>query len=158
MPLSRFTQTCPLDLAEAIWPSEAAPVDAVFVVFGAADPDDDPELIAFDDVAAGALELLAGALAGAAAGADAGAEAGAEPEAAVLVSLAADFFDRLFLVVVLAPVSVAAVALPDAGAALPVEPEAAVVSLAADFLDRLFLVVVDVDESPPAAVEPEAAD
>ncbi len=70
MPLSMFTHTCPEDLAPAICESEAAPVGAGFVFFGAvaiAGPDDDPpedeppagaELaILFDGVEAGAGAL-----------------------------------------------------------------------------------------------------
>ena len=144
MPLSRFTQTWPLDFAAATWLSEAAPVGAVLAAFGAAEVEG---AIAFDDVEAGALEVLAGAAAGAA--------AGAELEAA-LESLAADFFERLFFVGA-ALESVAAVEDPAAGAAAGAEPEAALESLAADFFEWLFLLGV-ADASPLAGAADPAAD
>src|ERR1700751_1867907 len=97
MPLSRFTQTLPPDLAKAMAESDAAPVGAAFggVFLGGA------------ELATGALEAdeLAGALGaiadlfdGGVAGAELALEAGAaicEPPAAV------DFFLLFFVVVAL---------------------------------------------------------
>ncbi len=89
MPLSRLTQTLPLDLAEATSGSEASPLGAGLLAFFA-----------------GAGALAAEALAAGLAGIDdlldaavAGAAAGAEP--AALVS-SAGFFLRLFLGVAVA--------------------------------------------------------
>lgn len=92
MPLSRFTQTLPLDLAEAISLSEAAPVEADFVevCFGGAG-----ELLA-----AGALAgvLAEGLIADLFAAGVTGAAAGA----AIPESLAVALFFLLFFVVVVA--------------------------------------------------------
>ena len=88
MPLSRLTQTFPLDLAEVMSESEAEPEGAGLLAFLAG-----AGLEA--GAAAGALDVLvvADLLAAGVAGAAAGAEAAAEPDS--LVSL---FFFRLFLV------------------------------------------------------------
>src|SRR5882672_4522401 len=89
MPLSRLTQTLPLDFAEATSGSEASPLDAGLLVFFA-----------------GAGALAAGALAAGLDGIDAlldagvaGAAAGAEP---TVLASSADFFFRLFLGVAVA--------------------------------------------------------
>ena len=135
MPLSRFTQTLPLDFAEVICESDAAPVAAAFVeVF-----------LGGAGLAAGALEaeLEAGELAGAlgaivdllAAGA-AGAELAFDAGAAICESLAVVDFFLLFLVVV---ALVSLLALVVVAAVLLLAGAAAVVS--ALFL-RLFFVVV----------------
>jgi hypothetical protein len=146
MPLSRFTQTLPLDFAEATSESEAAPVAGAFVevFFGGA------------ELVAGALEVeeLAGVLGAIVDLLDAGvagAELAFDAGAVICESLAAVDFFLLFLVVVafvslLAFVLVAAVVL-GAGAA-------AVVS--ALFL-RLFLVVVLESAVVPAVWSPLAA-
>ena len=97
MPLSRLTQTLPLDFAEAISDSDAAPVGAAFAVF------------------LGAVLVVVGLLAGAElavffAGVEAGAGALAgveDPAATALVSLAAALLFLLFFAV-LALVSPAA--------------------------------------------------
>lgn len=145
MPLSRFTQTLPLDFAEATSESEAAPVAGAFVeaFFGGA------------ELAAGALdaEELTGALGAIVDLLDAGVagvELAFDAGAAICESLAVVDFFLLFLVVValasLLALVVAVVALL-AGAA-------AVVS--ALFL-RLFLVVVLESAVVPAAWSPLAA-
>jgi len=143
MPLSRFTQTLPLDFAEATSESEAAPVAGAFVevFFGGA------------ELAAGALEAeeLAGALGAIVDLLDAGVagvELAFDAGAAICESLAAVDFFLLFLVVValesLLALVVAAVAL------------LAGVVVSALFL-RLFLVVVLESAVVPAAWSPLAA-
>jgi hypothetical protein len=170
MPLSRFTQTLPLDFAEATSESEAAPVAGAFVevFFGGA------------ELVAGALEVeeLAGVLGAIVDLLDAGV-AGAEfgAGAAICESLAAVDFFLLFLVVVvlaslLAVVLVAAVPLLAGAAAVVsalflrlffvVVPESAVVLAAwsplaaasVDFFLRLFFVVlVSAVVLPPAVAD-----
>ena len=87
MPLSRLTQTLPLDLAEATSESEAAPEGAAFVAFLAGAGLEAGAVAGAPDELVDA-DLLAGGVAGAEAGAEAGAGAS---ESAVL------FFLRLFL-------------------------------------------------------------
>src|SRR5215471_13974816 len=134
MPLSRFTHTFPLDFAEAISGSEAAPVGGAFVeVFlGGA------ELAAGAEVdveeLAGALGAVADLLAAGVAGAELVVEAGAESLAAVLLFL-------LLLVVALVSALVLLLTPLLAGAS-------AVVSAA--FFLRLSFVV------PPASAAVEA--
>ena len=88
MPLSRFTQTWPLDFADAIALSEAAPVAAALLALGAGELG----AIEFDDVLAGALEDFAGAAAGALDGTGTGVEPPVVAGAA-MVSVAVDFFE-----------------------------------------------------------------
>src|SRR5579864_1482795 len=109
MPLSRFTQTLPLDLAEVISVSEAAPAGAALLVVCLA------EVEALEGAAelAGALAgLLVADLLGAAA---AGAAAGAGVVAAELpaVAFSPPFFERLFFAV---PVSALVACSPPAAA------------------------------------------
>src|SRR5579862_1831473 len=149
MPLSRFTQTLPLDFAEATSESDAAPVGGAFVevFFGGA------ELAVGVLEAAVEAEELAGALGAIADLLDAGvagAELAFDAGAAICESLAAVDFFLLFLVVVavaslLALVLVAAVALL-AGAA----------AVASALFLWLFLVVVLESAAVPAAWSPLA--
>ena len=90
MPLSRLTQTFPLDLAEVMSESEAEPEGAGLLAFLAG-----AGLEA--GAAAGALDVLV--VADLVAAGVAGAEAGVEAGAAEPASLAALFFFRLFLAV-----------------------------------------------------------
>lgn len=145
MPLSRFTQTLPLDFAEATSESEAAPVAGAFVevFFGGA------------ELTAGALEAeeVAGELGAIADLLDAGvagAELALDAGAAICESLAAVDFFLLFLVVVVLA-SLLAVVL--AAAVLVLAGAAAVVS--ALFL-RLFFVVVPESALVVAAWSPLA--
>src|SRR5580704_1165829 len=119
MPLSRFTQTLPLDLAEVISPSEAAPAEAVLLVV----------FLAEVEALEGAAELagaLAGLLVADLLGADAaGAAAGVVVAELPALAFSPLFFERLFLVV---PVSALVACSPPAAA------------LSAGFFLGLFLV------------------
>ena len=155
MPLSRFTHTFPLDFAEAISGSEAAPVGEAFVeVFlGGA------ELAAGAEVdveeLAGALGAIADLLAAAVAGAELVVEAGAASLAAVLLFLPLLLVGALVSALVLllrpllagaSPVVSAAFFLrlsfvvPPASAAVEAD-WSALADASADFFLRLLLVV-----------------
>ena len=144
MPLSRFTQTLPLDLAEAMSESEAAPVGAAFVAFLAgAGLDAGAELGAEELV--GVLGAMADLLEAGVEGAEPALDAGA----AICESLAAVAFFLLFFgVVVLA--SLLAPVLP----AVVLSAGAAAVVSALFF--RLFFAVALESELVPAAWSPLA--